>query len=164
MLAGSSASKGTAMNIKIRTNLVSGILFLIFSIVLLIIIPKEIQQTYQQNQYISAKAIPQLIGIFMLIVSIYLIVQSIVLKKETIKELELKPELMGLVYILILAIYVALIGVLGFLVSSLLLSVVTMLWQKVRSWKQWAVSIAMAFIVYFAFTEGLGITFPTFLG
>ena len=69
-----------------------------------------------------------------------------------------------LVYILILAIYVALIGVLGFLISSLLLSAVTMLWQKVRSWKQWAVSIAMAFIVYFAFTEGLGITFPTFLG
>ena len=79
MLAGSSASKGTAMNIKIRTNLVSGILFLIFSIVLLIIIPKEIQQTYQQNQYISAKAIPQLIGIFMLAVSVYLIIQSIVL-------------------------------------------------------------------------------------
>ena len=97
MLAGSSASKGTAMNIKIRTNLVSGILFLIFSIVLLIIIPKEIQQTYQQNQYISAKAIPQLIGIFMLAVSVYLIIQSIVLKKETIKELELKPELIGLV-------------------------------------------------------------------
>lgn len=149
------------MNIKIRTNLVSGIIFLIFSIALLIIIPMEIQQTYQQNQYIDAKAIPQMVGVFMLVVSIYLILKGTILKKEVIKEYELKPEAMGIVFILVLALYVFLIGILGFLISSLLLAAFTLFFQKVKSWKLWVIVISMVLVVYFAFTLGLGINFPS---
>ncbi len=151
------------MNIRIRTNLVSGIIFLLFSIILLVIIPVEIQQTYQQNQYIDAKAIPQMIGVFMLIVSIYLILKGTLLKKEVIKEYELRPEVMGLVFILVLALYVFLIGILGFLVSSLLLAAFTLFYEKVRNWKLWVIVLAMVLVVYFAFTAGLGINFPSLL-
>lgn len=151
------------MKIKVRTNLVSGILFLILSIVLLIIIPHQIQQTYQENQYVSAKAIPQLIGYIMLAISIYEILKGTVLKKEVVKEFELKPEAMGLLFVFVLVLYVVLIGLIGFLLSSILLVVGTLLWQRVKNWKHWVAVIVATLVIYFAFAEGLSVAFPTLL-
>ena len=148
------------MTIKVRTNLVSGIIFLIMAIALLILIPKEIVQTYQQNQYIDAKAIPQLIAYFMLAVSISLILKGTVFKKEVIKEFELAPELVGLGFICILALYVFAMKYIGLLFDSIILATITLSITKVKKWKIWVIVMVSIVIVYFAFTFGLSIYFP----
>lgn len=154
------------MTIKLRTNLISGIIFLIFSIVLLFIIPKEIVQTYTQNQYIDADTIPKLIGYFMMGVSIYLILKGTVLKKEVIKEIELAPEMVSIGFVIILALYVAIIPFAGFLIASLLLGGVCLAIEKVKNWKVWLLVFGIIVLIYFGFEKGLGLTFPNlfFLG
>lgn len=154
------------MTIKLRTNLISGIIFLVFSIILLFIIPKEIVQTYTQNQYIDADTIPKLIGYFMMGVSIYLILKGTILKKEVIKEIELAPEIVSLGFIFILAIYVAIIPFVGFLIASLLLGGVCLAIEKVNNWKVWLLVFGVIVLIYFGFEKGLGLTFPNlyFLG
>ncbi|WP_215698345.1 tripartite tricarboxylate transporter TctB family protein [Clostridium sp. MCC353] len=150
------------MEIKIKTNLVSGILFLILSGVLLAVIPAQIRQTYQQNQYIDAKAIPQMVGCITALISVILIVKSLVLHQETIKVYAVKPEMMAVLYFCGLLFYLFLIPRLGFFLSSLLMGVGTMAYQKVKSVKQWLVVLAIMVVIYFGFSKGLNIMLPEF--
>ena len=114
------------MDIKVRTNLVSGIVFLILSGILLAVIPEQIKQTYQQNQYIDAKAIPQMIGCVTAAISLLLIVKSLVFHQETVRSFAVKPEMMAILYFGGLLVYLFLIPRLGFLISSLILGAGTM--------------------------------------
>lgn len=150
------------MEIKVRTNLVSGIIFLILSGVLLAIIPEQIKQTYQQNQYIDAKAIPQMIGWVTAAISVILIGKSVLFHQETVRTFSVKPELMAIIYFAGLIVYLFLIPRLGFLLSSLILGAGTMAYQKVKSVKQWAVVLVIMVIIYFGFSKGLNIILPEF--
>lgn len=148
------------MAIKVKTNLISGIVFLLAAGLLLLVIPEQIKQTYQQNQYIDAKAIPQMIGMVAALLSAILIIKSLFLHQEVVKIFVVKPELMAILYFIGLLLYLVLIPRLGFLVASLLLGVGTMAYQKVKSWKQWAVVLVTMVIIYFGFSKGLNIYLP----
>lgn len=150
------------MEVKIKTNLVSGIIFFILSCILLAVIPQQIRQTYQQNQYIDAKAIPQMIGCVTALISVLLIVKSLVFHQETVKTYVVKPEMMAILYFCGLLLYLVLIPHLGFLLSSLLLGAGTMAYQKVKSVRQWAVVLAIMIVIYFGFSKGLNIILPEF--
>lgn len=150
------------MEIKVRTNLVSGIVFLILSGILLAVIPEQIKQTYQQNQYIDAKAIPQMIGCVTAAISLLLIVKSLVFHQETVRSFAVKPEMMAILYFGGLLVYLFLIPRLGFLISSLILGAGTMAYQKVKSVRQWAVVLIIMVAIYYGFSKGLNIFLPEF--
>ena len=150
------------MEIKIKTNLVSGILFLILSGILLAVIPAQIRQTYQQNQYIDAKAIPQMVGCMTALISVILIIKSLVLHQETVKIYAVKPELMAVLYFCGLLAYLFLIPRLGFFFSSILMGAGTMAYQKVKSGRQWLIVLTIMIVNYFGFSKGLNIMLPEF--
>lgn len=150
------------MEIKVKTNLVSGVVFLVLSIMLLAVIPSQIRQTYQQNQYIDAKAIPQMVGGITALLSMILIVKSLVFHQETVKVYVVKPELMAVLYFGGLLLYLVLIPHLGFFLSSLVMGAGTMAYQKVKSVRQWLIVLAIMIVIYFGFSRGLNIMLPEF--
>lgn len=115
------------MKVKLNSNMITGVLFLIVSVALHILIPSQIR-TFETSA-VTAATVPTLLIRGMILCSVILLVQGILSKEKTeytisgaifTKEnlLRLKP----VIYIAMLIAYALLLPHIGFIISSLLLA------------------------------------------
>lgn len=134
------------MKVKLNSNMITGVLFLIVSVALHILIPSQIRG--------------------MILCSVILLVQGILSKEKTeytisgaifTKEnlLRLKP----IIYIAMLIAYALLLPHIGFIISSLLLSNGILLYFGTRKWWFYAIASANVIVAYFAF-QAMSVTLP----
>ena len=152
------------LKIKLNSNIITGALFLIISIILHIMIPSQIK-TYETGA-VTAATVPTLMIRGMILCSAILLAQGVLSKQKTEymisgamfsreKLLKLKP----LIYILMLLIYAIILPYAGFIISSLVLSNCILLYFGARKWWFYAVASANVFVAYFAFTA-MSVTLP----
>lgn len=107
------------MKFKIKTNLVSGIVMGIFSLILLLTLPSQVRVPAYDSGAPSPRVIPGACIVLMLIFSVVLIVQSVVFKKEKIVEFDWEKERPIILMILMMCVYVALIIYMGYIFASI---------------------------------------------
>lgn len=106
--------------IKIKTYLWSGIVMGIISILLLIAMPGQVRIPGFDSGAPSPRVLPGACLAIMLVCSIYLIIQSVVLKKEKIYEWKWSEQKPIIVLTLLICVFVALILTLGFTFGGLI--------------------------------------------
>ncbi len=151
------------MKVKLNSNMITGVLFLIVSVALHILIPSQIR-TYETS-VVTAATVPTLLIRGMILCSVILLVQGILSKEKTeytisgaifTREnlLRLKP-----VIIAMLIAYALLLPHIGFIISSLLLSNGILLYFGARKWWFYAIASANVIVAYFAF-QAMSVTLP----
>ena len=80
------------MKIKIKTNLVTGILMGLLSAYLLYVMPKQVRVPAYDSGAPSPRIIPGVCLVVILLCSVILIIQSLVFKKEKIVEFDWQKE------------------------------------------------------------------------
>lgn len=93
------------MKIKYRTNLVAGIASVLLGIICMLIIPTQIAEDFAETYGITSKTVPYAVAYLWVICGIILMVQSLVLKKDQMKVLDVKKELKAVEYMLVLLVY-----------------------------------------------------------
>lgn len=154
------------MKIKYNSEIISGLIFLIFGIVLWIMIPSQIKT--MESSAITAQTFPRIIIGGLVLFSAGLLLQGIfgkekkvlVIMKETFQTEQAKKELRSLVYILILIAYCFLVKPLGYLVSTLLLVLAVMLFYRARKWYFYAIPLGTVCIIYLVFKMALRVSLP----
>ena len=86
------------MKIKYRTNLVAGVIALIAAIILFVIIPSQVGVERRATYGITSRTIPYAMAFLMAGCGAGLIIQSIIFKKDEVKEIDLLQEGKGLLY------------------------------------------------------------------
>ena len=140
------------MKVKLNSNMITGVLFLIVSVVLHILIPSQIP-TYETSA-VTAATVPTLLIRGMILCSVILLVQGILSREKTeytisgaifTKEnlLRLKP----VIYIAMLIAY------------ALLLANGILLYFGTRKWWFYAIASANVIVAYFAF-QAMSVTLP----
>jgi hypothetical protein len=146
---------------KVKTNLISGMLASILGIVLLVINPLQIQEEkFLTNGQIRADFIPKATSYVMILLGVILLVQSIVLKKEKIIEIEAKAFTRSLIFLGMLIVYAILFTYIGYLISSILFSVGLLLFLKCKKPLYYGICIVFPVLVYVVFTYGLSVKLP----
>lgn len=102
---------------KIKTNLTSGIIIGIFSIVFLLLVQKEVPIPAYDNGGPSPRIIPYLVLSGMLLCSVGLIIESLVFKIEKIKEYDIKIEKTSIIMLLNIILFGILMLNFGFLIG-----------------------------------------------
>ena len=149
------------MKVKLNSNMITGVLFLIVSVALHILIPSQIR-TYETSA-VTAATVPTLLIRGMILCSVILLVQSKEKTEYTISGaiftrenlLRLKP----VIYIAMLIAYALLLPHIGFIISSLLLSNGILLYFGTRKWWFYAIASANVIVAYFAF-QAMSVTLP----
>ena len=147
------------MEIKYKSNLVAGIVSLILGVVCLILVPLQIAKDYSATYGITSRTVPYAIGILWIVCGVILLVQSIVLKKDTEKTLVVGKELKALAYMVMLLVY----GILfkrSFLISTILLGVATLAMTGTKKKLFYVIVIAMVVVLYLLFAKVLHIQMP----
>lgn len=145
---------------KIRSNLAGGAASIVFAIVLLLVIPSQIEQTIHGNEYINSRLIPQLIAVLIALCGVALVVKSLVFGQEQIREIALPAETRACVFFLMMAAFLLAMPRVGYLVSGLAMAIATLLFQRVRGVRQYVVVLVIISAVYFAFVHGLQVPLP----
>ena len=147
--------------LRIRTYLAGGLLFLVLAIGLWFLIPYQVETGFSTSNYsIGPRSMPYLISVLIMILSIGLIFQSLVLKRDKVIEIEIKDEMRTLLYYGLVVIYVFLMSTVGYLIASFLIGGVTLLFLKVKKWQYYACVVAFITIIYVCFTVLLNVKLP----
>ena len=136
------------MEIKYKSNLVAGIVRLILGVICLILVPLQIAEDYSATYGITSRTVPYAIGILWIVCGVILLVQSIVLKKDTEKTLVVGKELKALAYMVILLVY------------GILLGVATLAMTGTKKKLFYVIVIAMVVVLYLLFAKVLHIQMP----
>lgn len=148
------------MKIKIKTNLVSGIVMGLLSVILLIALPGQVRVPAYDSGAPSPRIIPGACLVLMLVFSVVLIFQSLVLKKEKIVEFDWDKEKPAIVLILAMCAYVALIIFLGYIPASIIVFLAVQFYCGERKPVMYIYTIAAAIVIYFLFKQVFNIALP----
>lgn len=149
------------MKFKIKTNLWTGIIMGIFSIVLLIIMPMQVRVPAYDSGAPSPRIIPGICIVIMLIFSIVLIIQSLVFKQEKIVEFDWNKEKPAILLIALLCGYVALILFVGFIPASAITFIIVLFYCGERKPFIYIFTIAASIGIFFLFKYVFTVSLPT---
>lgn len=149
---------------KIHTNLLSGIIFGILSLTMILIVPREIQVPTFDNGGPSPRIIPYLVLIGIFLCSLGLIIQSLLLKKEKIVHYNIKLEKASVVSLLVMILFGTVMVKFGFIMSVLVVLPIMVYSLGERKIFVYIVTMAAGVGVYFLFTKIFNISLPVFGG
>lgn len=147
------------MKIKYRSNLMAGCLAIVAAVVLFLIIPSQVGLESSATFGITSRTLPYALSILSAACGVGLIIQSLVFKKDEVKEVDLGQEGKGILYMLVLLAY-GLGFSHSFLISTSLLGIVTLAFQKDKKPLHYVVVVAVVAVLYFTFTELLHVRLP----
>ncbi len=149
---------------KIKTNLCSGVIMGAVSILLLILLPSQVRIPAYDSGAPSPRIIPTIMLVGILVCSVFLIIQSLVLKKEKIYEFDIKNELPTIILIGMMLVFTFLVINLGFLVGVAALFPAMLFYMGERKPIVYILMLAAGVGIYFLFTMVFNISLPKIPG
>lgn len=154
------------MKIKYNSEMISGTIFAIVGAVLWFLIPLQIRT--MEKTAINAQTLPRIAigGIFLFAVGLLLEgifareKKKLVITKESFHSDGFKKEMRSVLFALFLVAYCFLVGLLGFVVSTIILVLAVMIFYGARKWYYYAIPLAMVGIVYYVFRVLLHVSLP----
>lgn len=137
------------MKFKIKTNLWSGIIIGLFSVVMLVVMPDQVRLPMFDSGAPSPRIIPGVCLVGCLLCSVILLIQSLGFKKEKILVFEWKREKPCILLILMLCGFVALTINIGFVPAAVIIFPAMLFYCGERK----------PFIYIFTVAAGIGIFF-----
>lgn len=146
--------------IKIKTNLWSGIVFSLISVLGLIIMPSQILMPKYDIGALNPRILPTIMLVAMLLISLFLIAQSLIFKKEKIFEFEWKTERTIILLILLMCLFSIFIISLGYLPAILVIISLLLYLMGERKPLVYIITLAIGFGIYFLFQKVFNIPLP----
>ena len=142
---------------KVPTDLLGGVLFLIFGLVMLWLIPQQIE--IKKKELVNGRAFPNLLMYVMIACSIILIVQQVI-KLARRQEVKLTVEVKALLIFLAMIVFCFVAKTSGnFAVGSAVFGVLMLFIFRCKKPLYYAVVIAAAVAIWAVFRFGLGVLF-----
>lgn len=142
------------MKIKYGVNLWAGIISTVSGLILLAMIPSQIGSEYSSNYGITSKTVPGAAAVIFILCGLALVVQSLVFKKDTQRELDLAKEGKAAAYMAVFVVYVLLFDK-SFLLASAVLGVMTLVFTKSRNKWYYLITLVTVVCLYLLFTQVL---------
>lgn len=146
--------------VKIKTYLWSGIVMGIISIILLAVMPSQVRIPGFDSGAPSPRVLPGTCLTIMLVCSIYLIIQSLVFKKEKIFEWKWSEQKPVIVLTLLICLFVALIVNIGFVLGGLVALTLYLFYIGERKPTVYAFTWVMTVAIFFLFKVLFHISLP----
>ena len=147
---------------KVPTDLLGGVIFLVFGLLMLYIIPLQIE--VKKKELVNGQAFPKLLMYIMIACSIVLIVTQVIkmLRKEPVKTttINLLVEVKAiLIFMAMVIFWLVAEGTGNFAIGSAVFGVLMLLFFRCKKPLYYAIVLAAAVVIWAAFRFGLGVLF-----
>ena len=145
---------------KIKTNLVSGVLFVTLGILLLLLMPGQIVVSDTTPFLESARVGPTSAVIMMLTGGMMLLFKSIVLKKEHIVTVYFSDQKHALFIIAAIILFAGMIYFTGYIIAAVVLTAALYRFYRIDKPILLFIALATAMLVYLLFTNVFSVSLP----
>lgn len=145
---------------QIKTNLVSGVIFAIISILLILLVPSQVPIPGFDNNSPSPRIIPYMVLYGILICAIALVIQSVVFKKENIVIFDIKLEKASLVIMGLMFLFGSIFILFGFIIAVVVALPLTLYALGERKPFIYIFTIISGIGTYYLFVEVFNIFLP----
>lgn len=149
---------------QVKSNLVSGIMFAIISIILILLVPSEVPVPAYDNGGPSPRMLPYLVLYGILICSVGLIIQSVFLKKEKIIIFDIKLEKASFVILGLMILFGVLTIQFGFIIGIIIALPLMLFAMGERKPFIYIFTVVSGIGVYYLFVEVFNIFLPVIGG
>lgn len=150
--------------VKLKKNLSSGIIGTLFGAVMLIAIPYCIKAKISLvSSGIGPDYLPRLVAVLMICCGIGLVFQSLVLKKDEEVVIEFDKESHALLFAAAMIIYVILLPIIGFVLSSILFASASLFLMECKKPMYYLSTALLVLVIFAAFKYGLSVALPTLI-
>lgn len=154
------------MKLRYNSEIISGTVFLVAAAVLWLLIPSQINT--METSSINAQTVPRIAIGGMGLFSLGLLLQGIftlpkkevAITRSALISDSFRKELKSIIYAIIFLAYLLAITWMGFMISTVLLTIAILLFYGARRWYYYAIPLAMVGIVYFIFKMLLRVSLP----
>jgi len=147
---------------KVRSNLTGGIIFVVFGTLLLLLLEAQVI-TYGMIPFLqSAKVLPFMAEVVMIAGGLFLILQSLVFKKETVVEIRWEEQKYALIVLGIFAVFASLIFFAGYIVGSVVFVLLMSRLYRNRNLLEVAMLAVLAIGIFVLFTQVFYVQLPAF--
>ena len=148
------------MTLRFKTNLCAGVAGLLFGAVVYYLVPLYIGMEYGSDQeMITSRTMPYAVAILSIVCGLALIFQSVVLKKDTVKQVQFAQEAKALFFMAALILY-CFIFQYGFILSTSYIGVASLIFSKSKSVYHYVVVVGTVLLLYWVFTAVLLVRLP----
>jgi len=148
----------------IKKNLTSGIIAVVAGAILWFMLPYAIDaKVIVISAGIGPDYLPKIVIMIMIASGIGLVFQSLVLKKDETVVIVHSDELHALLYSIIIIGYVLILPFIGFILSSIIFSVLSLLIMESKHIKHFFIIVLLVIAVFIGFKYGLSVSLPTIL-
>lgn len=145
--------------LRIKTNLVFGIIAVCTAVALWLIIPWQVPASLITNEKIDGRFMPRLLAVLMAICGISCIIKSLVFKNEDVKTIACPIEMKNIIYLGMILVYGILAIKFSFLLASLAFGCCSLLYMKSKGFKKYLVVSIVVIAIALAFKFGLNVRF-----
>lgn len=142
------------MKIKYRSNLWAGLISVAAGVVLALVIPGQVGSEYTASYGITSKTVPYVVAAIFVLCGAALVAQSLLWKKDTVRELDLKKEGKGLCYMAVLLVFLYLFEY-SFVIASVFLGAMTLLFTGSKKKLYYLIVVVVVAALYVLFTQVL---------
>ena len=154
------------MKLKYNSEIMSGAVFLFAAVMLWLLVPSQINT--METSAINAQTVPKIVIGGMGIFSFCLLLQGIftlpkkevIITKAALTSENFRKELKSIIYAVIFLAYLVALTWMGFLISTVLLTIAILVFYGARRWYYYAIPLAMVVVVYFIFKMLLRVSLP----
>ncbi len=139
------------MEIKYKSNLAAGIVSIILGVICIILVPLQIAEDYSATYGITSRTIPCAIGVLWIVCGVVLLIQSLILKKDTVKTLIVGKRIKSISIYGHLCLFIQFCSKRSFLISTILLGVATLAMTGTKKKLYYVIVIAMVVVLYLLF-------------
>jgi putative tricarboxylic transport membrane protein len=148
--------------VAFRPSIVGPIIFIVFSIAILLLMPSQIK--VQQDQIINARTFPRMLTYLMLGSSVVVLAQALfnLARHKPIEklELELLTEVKAVLMLAMLVLYAVLMKPIGFIASSVIYAILMLYYFRVKNWKYYVILVVSAIAIGVIFRYVLNVRLP----
>lgn len=148
--------------VKLYTDIVGPIVFIIFALAVLFLMPEQIKLTEESK--INARTFPVILMGMILFFSVLLLIKEIIKiitkKNVNVKEIEVLTEIKALIILVLLIIFLVLMNFIGFLLASMIFSVLMLYFFRIKNWKYYIIILIAAVLISLLFQYGLKVRLP----
>ena len=142
-----------------KTNVIGGVLFLVFGLVVLFLIPAQVPPP--EPGMIGPRYVPYIMAVAMILLSVVLIVQGLLGKDGKVSFRGILPSKEALLTTLLIILWVIGLALgLGFIPTSLLFVIAGLLLYRTKGWLNYAIAVAFVFLLYLVFAVFLRVQLP----
>ncbi len=151
---------GTKMKtIRIKTNLIFGIVAMLFAGVLWFLIPSQVPASKVATEYVDGSFMPKLMSIVMGLCGLVCLLRSIIFKDHDEKEITCEIEIKNCLYLGMVIAYGLLAIYASFLLASLAFGCGSLCFMKCRNFKKYILVTIVILAVTLVFKYGLKVRF-----